>query len=329
MFKVMVAIIRHFPLKTLGSSILYGFGVLWCAVEIFAFFSEEFAGVIKAYWWVFAVAGIVLACARTLPRRSTIVTIPGTDCNITLRVCDLFSVSDAAFIVSTNTTFDTSIEDGTISAKSVQGQLTNRLFGSPDQLDKEIGHSLQGAEFIELSPHCKPFGKLNKYPVGTVASVTSRASRAYLVAIASMNEHQRAHATRSDVTDALPLLWEYVRTRGDQEDLAAPILGSGRSRIDATRDELVREMIRSFIPAARAGAFCTSLTIALSAADFTAGHVDLAGLSAFLHHECLYGSASEATDRSANQATHGTPAFMTTETPGLPQTLLSLIALDP
>ena len=307
MFKPVVAVIRHLSLRTLGSSILQGLGLLWCFVEMLAFFSDAFSGIAQSYWWVFLAAGTVLGCIRSMPRLSTTVTVPGTDCKITIRVCDLFSVTKAAYVVSTNTTFDTSIEDGTISVQSVQGQLTIRVFGSPEQLDKEINHSLDGTECIEISRNRKPYGKLRKYSIGTVACVRSGMSRAYLLAIASMNEHKRAHATRSDVTDALPLLWEYIRARGDQEDLVAPILGSGRSRTNATRDELVREMIRSFIPAARAGAFCTSLTIAVSPTDFAAGHIDLAGLSSFLQHECLYGSASDSSDPSAHQDRHGTP----------------------
>lgn len=160
-----------------------------------------------------------------------------------------------------------------------------------DQLDREISYSLNGISSSQLSPEEKPFGKRLRFAPGTVASVMAGSIRVYLVAMATMNVHRVAQASRQDLTDSLPRLWEYIRTRGGLEWLCCPILGSGFSRAAATREELVLEIIRSFIPAVRAGVFCRGLTIAVNPADYRLGRINLHRLEAFLQHECTYGSA--------------------------------------
>ena len=284
--------IRHLSIKTLLSSVLHAFGVLWLVVEVSAFFSSDFSENVKPYWWFFLIIGSLVGLFRAWPRLSVSASVVGTDCNITIRVCDLFAVNDVAYVVSTNTTFDTAMEDRTIDAASVQGQLTTQLYSSREQLDRDIAHSLEGVESTPVSSQEKPYGKLQRYEIGEVASIQVQRKRAYLVAIATMNVHKVAQATRRDVQDALPRLWEYIRTAGSVDTLCCPILGSGYSRLDANREELIHELVRSFIPAVRAGTFCRGLIIAISPRDFSEGYLDLARLGQFLQHECTYGSSA-------------------------------------
>lgn len=285
------ATVRHLSIKAFLSSLLQAFGVLWLVVEMSAFFAPSFTERARGYWWAFLIVGGSIGLRRAWPRLSASALVPGTDCTITIRVCDLFEVEDVALVVGTNTTFDTAMDDGTIDAASVQGQLTQR-YSSLDQLDRDVAHSLNGVPSTELSQQEKPYGKRQRYEIGTVASVRHEKKRAYLVAIATMNTHKVAHAMRRDVQDALPRLWEYIRSHGGLEVLCCPILGSGFSRIDATREELIHELVRSFIPAVRAGKFCRGLTVAVSPQDFSEGHLDLERLGQFLSHECKYGSSA-------------------------------------
>ena len=271
---------------------LQAFGILWLVVECGAFFSVRFSEGVSNYWWLFLMIGIIAGFFRAWPRLSVSSFVAGTDCSITIRVCDLFAVDNVAYVVSTNTTFDTAMDDGTIDVDSVQGQLTTRLYGSREQLDRDIVHSLEGVPFTEVTREEKPYGELQRYEIGTVASIQVERTRSYLVAIAAMNAHRVAQATRRDVQDALPCLWEYLRMRGGREKLCCPILGAGYSRVDATREALIHELIRSFIPAIKAGAFCEGLTIAISPQDFSEGRMELGRLDQFLQHECLYGSSA-------------------------------------
>jgi hypothetical protein len=295
MLRVLLAALRHLSVARLLSSLLQAFGVLWLFVEATSFFSPEFSSSASEFWLAFLVAGGLVGLARAWPRLSVSAVVAGTDCSVTIRVCDLFSLKNVTYVVSTNTTFDTAMDDGTIHPSSVQGQFTKKFVLSRDQLDRDIAHSLQGLSSEPLSNEDKPYGKLQRYEVGTVASVLAQTTQAHLVAIATLNAHRVAQATARQVADALPRLWEHVRTRGNLDILCCPILGSGFSRLNATREALVHEMVRSFIPAVRAGAFCRSLIIAVSPRDFREGHLDLERLSQFLQHECTYGSSALGT----------------------------------
>ena len=72
------------------------------------------------------------------------------------------------------------------------------------------------------------------------------------------------------------------------DDIVIPVLGSGFSRVRATRGELIAEIIRSFVAAAREGRFCEHLTIVIWTEDFAAGRVKLQTLERILDHECNF-----------------------------------------
>jgi len=267
-------------------------------VEVTAFFEPTFSVSAASFWWIFLVLGLIIGIVRAWPRLSISAIVQDTDCSIELCVCDMFGLDDVHYVVSCNTTFDTSMDDGTIARDSVQGQFTNRFFSTIDQIDREIMHSLEGIDFYEMSEEDKPYGKKRAYPIGTVATVRFGERRAYLVAIAELNRDNTAHTTRPNMADALPRLWEHIKNKGDYSTLCCPILGSGRGRINAKREELVQEIVRSFIPAIRSSGFCKSLIIPVNPKDFAAGHVDFKAMSEFLTYECKYGSSSLSQDIS-------------------------------
>jgi len=160
---VFLAALRHLSIKALALALLEAFGALWLIVEISAHFSPAFSSGVKPYWWVFLVIGVTTGLIRAWPRLAETASISGTDCSITIRVCDMFKVADAVLVVGTNTTFDTAIEDGTIDKASVQGQLTTKLFSTVGQLDLEIADSLKGIPCAPIPADKKPYGKQNLY----------------------------------------------------------------------------------------------------------------------------------------------------------------------
>ena len=95
-----------------------------------------------------------------------------------------------------------------------------------------------------------------------------------------------------------------MRTRGDLEPIAIPIVGTGLARVSATREELVREIVKSFIAAAQVGRFCEHLTISISPEDFRDKNIDLKALGRFMEHECTYAYGTHLPSSSP----HGTPA---------------------
>ena len=279
--------LRHFSPRLLLSSLLHALGIVWFLVESSAFFFPKFAVLVKSLWWLFPIAGGLIGFRRAWPRLSVQGKIK--DVVIEVRVCDMFA-QDSALIIGSNMTFDTSMENETIHESSTQGQFTKRFYQSIDLLDLELHESLTGSPFRELSEAEKPYGKRQEYEVGTVAAVKGGGKRAYFVAIAKMNEHGNASAGQQDILDALPRLWEFIRTRGGLDPLCCPILGSGFSRVTPamTKEELIREIIKSFVAAATASKFCDKLVIAVSPTDFRKGAVNLESVGRFLEQVCLY-----------------------------------------
>ena len=297
-----VALIKHFSVLTVGSHLLHAFGILWVTLEISHYFFSQYTEIVKENWWGFFIAGGVLGFCRGWPRLAVRSVISDTDSAIEIRVGDLFK-QQGAVVVAAPTSFDTTMEDGTIDIKSAQGQYTHLYCDSMENLDIQIITSLEGIEFEERDAADKPYGIQRRYPVGTVASVVFSNKQAYFVAIGTLNAHRTASATRNELLDALPALWENIRTRGSMGPISVPILGSGFSRLNATREELVREIVKSFVAATHAGQFCEQLRIMISPKDFREMNIDLNALGRFLEHECKYGSAP----RPANAATVGTP----------------------
>lgn len=302
---IIIALFRHFSPLALIVSILESFGVLWLIIEPSSFFFPSLGELVKPYWWLFLLIGAVLGVYRALPKSTASSRIQGTDSFIELRITDMFSVP-AAFIIPCNRTFDTSLEDKIISPKSTQGQFTQLFFAnSRDELDRQICISIDSTEGTTLDRNNKPYGNQIEFPIGTVAEVSSGGKIAYLVAISSLNEYKKAIASTEDILDALPEIWEFIRTRGEFVPLCCPILGSKFSRVKATREDLTREIIKSFVSACRAGHFCEKLTIAIAPSDFMAGRVNIETLRRFLEHECSYSAALYS--KSVSVPT-GTPA---------------------
>ena len=301
--KLQLAALRHFSILGLFLSILQAWGILWLIVEPLCFFFPSFTQIARDWWLGLSGGGIIAGLWWAWPSLSVKSQIAGTDAEIEIRVCDLFEQA-GTLVVSSNTTFDTAMEDGTISKTSTQGQYTTRFCAPLEDLDRQIAARLDREPFKSLTPNIKPYGKTKAYPIGTVAPVTCGGKSAYFVAIARLNANRNASADREDILDALPKLWEFVRTRGDLAPIAMPIVGTGFARVAATREELIREIVKSFIAAAHAGRFCEHLTIAISEKDFREKKIILPRLGSFLEHECTYTYDS----RSIPSTPHGLPA---------------------
>ena len=292
------AFLRSFSFKTFGSHVLHAFGVLWLVTEFCLAVFPEFDYQLREHWWLFLMVGGIAGLLRAWPRLVVQSEITGTDASIEIRVGDVFK-QDGSVVVSATTSFDTAMDDGTIDTESVQGQYVLRYCDSLETLNQQIEGALEELQYTVRDVNDKPFGSRKKYPVGTTAPVKCGDKKAYFVAIATLNAHRTAHATLDNLLDALPVLWENIRTKGGMEPISVPVLGSGFSRLNATREELAREIIKSFVAATHAGKFCEHLTIVISPKDFQKRKINLDSLGRFLEQECQYGKAMQPVNLEA------------------------------
>jgi hypothetical protein len=285
-----------FSIKRAVASLLASFGTLWLAVETTSFFSVTAAVRLKELWLPFLIGGLLWAAWENRPQHRVSFRLGGRDVGIEIRVADLFDLP-GALVVGTNRSFDTDIQTGLISARSVQGAFTNRFYDSVSHLDHEIELALAEAPF-ELASDSKK-GKKRLYPIGTCVKLHSRGRDSYWTAIATMNDHGTASSSLDDLRNSLPRLWEFVATRGDCGALVVPVLGSGYSRLPQTREEIVREIIQSFVAACASQRFCDSLTIAIPVRDYYDNEMNLAQLGSYLEHVCKYTSLKQTTSTGA------------------------------
>ena len=280
------------------TAVLSTFGALWLLVEITAFFSPSTTvpDWLRDHWWLFAIGGGAIAAAKCWPRISVAHKLNGRDVTVEIAVGDVFSFP-GALIVGSNTTFDTRVSPNLIAENSIQGTFTKKYFSDETQLDTELVSGLDGIE-AESLPGPRQ-GKALRYPIGTTVRLNPKGRTAYFVAIADINEHGVAESSFEKLQDSLAELWVYVGSRGLKEPLVMPALGTGFSRLTQTRQEVVREIVKSFVAACSERVFADRLTIVLSPGDMAKYQIPLDELGVFLRHMCVYTDFSRDSHHAA------------------------------
>ncbi|MFD7326122.1 macro domain-containing protein [Streptomyces sp. NPDC059875] len=207
-------------------------------------------------------------------------TVPRTRVSIT--VGDLFS-QDGHLVIGMTDTFDTE-PPRIIHPTSVQGQFLAQVYANDTaRLDAELADALRTTPIVSReSPDAKPRGKLDRYPLGTVA-VLRDAHRSYFgLAYSRMSGECVAESSVPRLWSALTSLWAAIRTEGDLETVNIPTIGLGLARLSGqiSQADLVHLIVISFLTASRERVITEHLRIVLS--PQSAEHTDLRRLAAFL-----------------------------------------------
>lgn len=293
----MIALLRQLSwVRSVSEVLLQFLGGLLIVIQITDYFSPnpEWTAFVKSCWWLVCSAALLLAAHRIYSKRSVEARIGGTDIEVEIRIGNVLN-QKGAIVVGSNTTFDTSLEDQTISRTSVQGQFTERYCPNVAELDHKLAQALQAIPSTNRDRTDKPYGKVKEYEFGTVAPVEISGHKAYFVVIARLNSDRVASSTADEFLDALPNIWNGIRERGGMESLVCPILGSGYSRLNFTRSQLVKMIIRSFVVASSEGKLTEKLSLVIHPKDFTQNAKDpgqndlnLEALHRFLEYECWH-----------------------------------------
>jgi hypothetical protein len=250
--------------KEPGRRLLADVGAAYLGLQLLDFF-KIFPRDRHSLWTLAAIlAASALHVLYTVrPVRQIEYKLPKRDLCIVVRTGDILSCP-GQIVISTNTTFDTDMASGLIAPSSLQGQFALRYFnGKTDELDRLIAQSLKDTSAEKaVSP-----GKRKRYPIGTVAKVSSHGQNFYFLAMAELNEHGNAKATIEGIERALDHLWEYVATKGELGDLVLPLVGTGRGRVDLPRKKIIERIAQSFAYASREHRFANRLTIVVHRDD--------------------------------------------------------------
>lgn len=281
----------------LGKFFLGIFGAIWLLIEPLSvlwpqalewvpgggpviFLTSFGVALLSAIIWVWRESKALLSVTHELY---------GTDVSIEIRVGDIFKMK-GAFIISTNTTFDTDMsfkpnisDSHLISPESLQGQLTKKYYNSREALlDLEIKEALENVEFITVD---NPIGKTKRYEIGTAVKVHPKNHHhpVYLLAIANIDQKGKASSTPENVLKSLTKLWQFISAQGGYDDLVIPVLGTGRARVQVKIEQIVMETIKSFIAACSEEKFCKKLTVIIFEKDYIDNSIDLVELGRHLH----------------------------------------------
>ncbi|MBS5590111.1 MAG: hypothetical protein KHX24_04180 [Clostridiales bacterium] len=233
--------------------------------------------------------------------------LENADTKITLLVGDIFR-QKGAFIIPTNTTFDTLMDDEFISIRSVQGQYQEKYFAHTiSTLNREIAQSLNGVPFASIDDGRET--NIKRYEIGTTCKVSTGLQHAYFLAVADINKYGKPeNVTFDNITIALVSLWQKLNEIGHLESVLIPIIGTGRAGIkNASRDKIVREIIFSFVVAAREMKVTEDLIICIHPSDFAEKNLHWDDLCDYLRYTCKYQYVENST-REGNPETESVVA---------------------
>ncbi|SEF81174.1 hypothetical protein SAMN05216223_102108 [Actinacidiphila yanglinensis] len=202
---------------------------------------------------------------------------------VVVQAGDLFE-QPGHLVVGFSDTFDTAEGGGLlINDTSVQGQLLARRYGGDVQrLDGELSTALAAvAPSAREAPERKPLGKLDRYPVGTVAVLGARPRFVFASAYSRIGNDYVASSSVEEFWYSLNRLWDAVHRHAQRECVAMPLIGSGLSRLDYLDEEsLLRLILLSFVAHSRERAICRELRVVLRPADLA--RINVPEVEAFL-----------------------------------------------
>ena len=279
------------------------YGFFWLILEPLSCFAPQTTDLSRGNWILFSlyvVAALLCAIGRCSPTSLVSCRLNGRDVSIEIRVDDIFNM-EGAFVISTNTTFDTEISNDLISEDSLQGRFTLKYYRKKmEYLDHVLEEQLKNQKFTLMEDNRK--GKKKRYDPGTVVKLHLENQVTYLVAVADMNEHGVATGSFEKIIECLGKLWHYIGEQGALGHLVVPVLGTGRARINVPREDMIREIIKSFITACSEKKFSEKLTIVISEGDYREYKIDLEELGNYLRHHCKYTVLKNKADTGEGEA---------------------------
>jgi hypothetical protein len=270
--------------RILTTHFLVAFGAVSGIIEFLATIFRWFLPHPAVVFAVSLVACLIWALARAYPRFYLHHQLRHPDVVLSVVVGDLFD-QETHLAIGFSDTFDTSItNDRVIHSTSVQGQLLQRVFaGNRRRLDQQLAAALSSRSLVQTESRSeKPYGKLVRYPIGTVAVLGDPRRQIFAVAYGHMGNDLVVRAPVEDLWRCFSRLWDAVYRNGQRGALSIPLMGSGLARIDSLhRDNLVRLLLLSFVSHSRLGLVCHELRIVIPPEDVR--RVDLVSLREFLH----------------------------------------------
>jgi hypothetical protein len=230
-----------------------------------------------------AALAVTIAMVISLPRYRISRDFTHPDVTVTVEVGDLFNYR-CHLVIGFSDLFDTDTNnESLVVRRSVQGQLLHRVYdGDIAALDALLSEALADVTPVHTETRAaKRTGKLERYPVGTVAVVKDSGRNLFCTAYGRMDNDLVVSCGTEQLWDSLAHLWGAIRRHGHRDDVAMPITGSDLARINnMDHASLLKMILLSFVAHSRAQGVCGSLTVVVLPQDYY--RIDMVELGVFL-----------------------------------------------
>ncbi len=159
------------------------------------------------------------------------------------------SKGDKIVVIAVNRCFDTVINQDIIKVDSVHGQFL-KLFVADDlarqRLDNAIEASLQefGTPYETLNRSDKRYGKLKRYPLGSVARIDGENGITFfLLALTKFDLDCVAHCNKHEYVECLLRLFEYYDAHGQGRDIYLYPMGTKMARTGLSKKEALETTV--------------------------------------------------------------------------------------
>lgn len=274
-------------IKKIGIDYFALLGICWTVKEVTLYLLEQYENTIKCIFSISIILGFVIVLFKDKPKKEYSFCIKNKDIKIKIIVGDIIN-QKAAIVVPTNTTFDTIMENDFISIKSVQGQIQYKYFKNNfHTLDTLIEQELKDKKFVELKDRIH--SKNKQYEIGTTVEINQNGKRFYFLANSNINKKgQTISPSIINITEALSRLWQYISEYGHVESIAIPIIGTGRMGIVNSREEIIRQIVYSFVINNNTKKIANELLICIRKEDIRKYNLDIKEISEYINYVCKY-----------------------------------------
>lgn len=281
---------RWFTQKSMFSILKDGVGILGVfsiIVAIVDFFPQlKFLSVFfkqSLFLILLILVSFICVVIKNIPKKHFLFKINNRDTWIELRIGNMEKIS-ATYVVPVNSEFDIDLKGSTLASTSVLSMIVKKYFaGDCKTLQKKISVQLKSKDYVIQKEN-------GKYKLGTTVRIeTDDKLRAfYFVANSQKVGDRRVESDENGLYATLNGLWSYVSINGVKEHIVVPLLCSGNGRIKITREEVYKEIVRSFVASCAGRNYCNKMTVVVRGEDIDKYKINVEKLVEFTQLQTEY-----------------------------------------
>ena len=273
------------------ASVLGFFSIVIAIIEFFPFlkFLSDFLKQ-TPFLIIITAFALMYSFTKNRPKNNFIFKVNNRDVELELSIGGIEKIK-SAYIVPVNSEFDMSLGGSVKVAQSVKSMVIKKYFaGDASVLQQRIAKELKSKIYVTQKED-------GKYKLGTTVRIETEDKKKvfYFVVNSHKLNDRRVEASEDGLCATLSGLWSYISTHGAKEYVATPLLGTGNGRLKIPREEVYKEIVRSFIASCSGKSYCERLTIVVRDEDVSKCKINIEELVEFTKSHTEYADFTKNT----------------------------------